>query len=322
MKPVIGITVGDPAGIGPEVALKALSNLKEKSDFLPLLIGDLPVLKKNSSLLSLPLHFEIIETGVIKGDFPVGEPDRLCGKAAYSYIKKGVNLLKEGKIAALVTAPVNKEGINLAGYRFSGHTEVLARAFKVKNFGMVLASNSLRVLLVTTHLPLKEVPTAITKEAILKKILLGNKFLKEDMEIRKPKIGLCGLNPHSGEGGVLGDEEEKIISPAIKEARKKGIECSGPFPSDTLFFSQKRTKEFDLILAMYHDQGLIPLKTLYFERLVNITIGLSVIRTSPGHGTGYDIAYQKKADSRSMEEAILWALYLSKKRRKGEWKKD
>ena len=314
MKPVIGITLGDPAGIGTEVTLKALSNLKKKrTDFLPLLIGDLPVLKKNSSLLSLPFHFKIFETGIIKGDFPVCHPDRLCGKAAYSYIKKGITLLKEKKIDALVTAPVNKESINLAGYRFTGHTGLLARAFNVKNFGMVLASDSMRVLLVTTHIPLKEVAKAITKETILKKILLGNKFLKESLGIRKPKIGICGLNPHAGEGGVLGDEEKKIISPAIKEARKKGVECFGPFPSDSLFFRQERTKEFDLILAMFHDQGLIPLKTLYFERVVNITIGLPAIRTSPGHGTGYDIAYQNKANSTSMEEAISLAILLSKK---------
>ncbi len=319
--------MGDPAGIGPEVILKALSDSSIKKNIVPILIGEDFIFEKAKEIISFPPSFNVISKieeavfkekqinilslgEVKKNDFVVGKVSRVCGKAAIAYVRKSFSLVKNKRIDALVTAPINKEAAGLSGFLYPGHTEFLAALSKRKNVGMVLAAKELKVLLVTTHLALRDLSTALTKEKILEKIKLGYHFLKDDLKVKNPRIGVCGLNPHSGEAGAFGDEEERVIKPAIAAARKAGINCVGPISSDVIFYQVVKKKKYDLVVAMYHDQGLIPLKTLYFKEAVNITIGLPIIRTSPDHGTAFDIAYQGKADSTSMKEAIRYAARL------------
>ncbi len=210
---------------------------------------------------------------------------------------------KKGQLNAIVTLPINKEAIKLAGFNFPGHTEYLAYSFQVKNFAMMLANQKLKVVLLTTHLPLKEVPEKVKKEAVLEKLLLIKRALPSS------RIAVCGLNPHAGEGGLFGREEVEEISPAVEEARSLGIKVFGPFPADTLFGRALRG-EFDVVLAMYHDQGLIPVKLTGFGKSVNVTLGLPVVRTSVDHGTAYDIAGKGIADTGSFREAVKLALEL------------
>ena len=316
-KPIIGITMGDVAGIGPEVILKALADKKIRKDITPLIIGEDFVFEKVKKMIDSPLRkIDILNLGEIKEtDFEVGKVNKSCGKAAIAYVKKAFFLAKNKKIDAFVTAPINKEAVKQSGFPYPGHTEFLAALSKRKRFGMLLAANGLKVLLVTTHLALRDVSAALTKEKILEKIKLGYYFLKDNLKLKNPRIAVCGLNPHNGENGAFGDEEEKVIKPAVTAAREFGINCFGPISSDAVFYQIVKQKKYDLIVAMYHDQGLIPLKTLYFEKAVNITIGLPVIRTSPDHGTAFDIAGQGKADPTSMKEAIRYAARLVSARR-------
>jgi len=327
-KPIIGITMGDPAGIGPEVALKALADLKIRKNIVPLLIGEDFIFEKVKKIIHFPLPIrsidEIEEAGLKKNqinllnsgeigkrEFVSGKVNKACGKASIAYVRKAFFLAKNKKIDAMVTAPINKEAVKLSGFPYPGHTEFLAAlCSKRKKAGMVLAAKDLKVLLVTTHLALQKVPVVLSREKVLEKIRLGYHFLKDDLKIKAPRIGVCGLNPHNGEAGIFGDEEKRIIKPAIAAAGKDGINCIGPVSSDVIFHQAVQQKKYDLVVAMYHDQGLIPLKTLYFREGVNITIGLPIIRTSPDHGTAFDIAYQGKADSTSMKEAIKYAARL------------
>ncbi len=316
-KPIIGITMGDVAGIGPEVILKALADKKIRKDMTPLIIGEDFVFEKVKKMIDSPLRkIDLLNLEEIKEtDFEVGKINKSCGKAAIAYVKKAFFLAKNKKIDAFVTAPINKEAVKQSGFPYPGHTEFLAALSKRKRFGMLLAANGLKVLLVTTHLALRDVSDALTKEKILEKIKLGYYFLKDNLNLKNPRIAVCGLNPHNGENGVFGDEEQKVIKPAVTAAREFGINCFGPISSDSVFYQTVKQKKYDLIVAMYHDQGLIPLKTFYFEKAVNITIGLPVIRTSPDHGTAFDIAGQGKADPTSMKEAIRYAARLVSARR-------
>ena len=311
-KPIIGITMGDAAGIGPEVILKALADTEIRKGITPLIIGEDFVFEKVKKMIDSPLRkINILNLEEIReDDFEVGKVNKSCGKAAIAYVKKAFFLAKNKKIDAFVTAPINKEAVKLSGFPYPGHTEFLAALSKRKRFGMLLAANGLKVLLVTTHLALRDVSAALTKEKILEKIKLGYYFLKDNLKFKNPRIAVCGLNPHNGENGRFGDEEEKIIKPAVIAARKFGINCFGPVVPDAVFYQTVKQKKYNLVVAMYHDQGLIPLKTLYFREGVNITIGLPIIRTSPDHGTAFDIAYQGKADSTSMKEAIKYAAKL------------
>ncbi len=319
--------MGDPAGIGPEVILKALAEASIRKSIAPLLIGEDFIFERVKKIVGFPFHFhpinkieeaifkegqiDILNLGEMReNNFVVGKVSRVCGKAAIAYVKKAFFLAKNKRIGALVTAPINKEAVSLSNFPYPGHTEFLAALTKRKRVGMVLAAKELKVLLVTTHLALRDISAALTEEKILEKIKLGYHFLKDDLKLKNPRIGLCGLNPHNGEAGIFGDEEERVIKPAIAAARRAGINCIGPVPSDIIFYQATKQKKYDLVIAMYHDQGLIPLKTLYFEEAVNITIGLPIIRTSPDHGTAFDIAYQGKADSTSMKEAIRYAARL------------
>ncbi|HLF18529.1 MAG TPA: 4-hydroxythreonine-4-phosphate dehydrogenase PdxA [Candidatus Omnitrophota bacterium] len=306
----LGITLGDPSGIGAEITAKALRDPSVAKLANYKLIGDGVIFRKfglketaRCRLIDLKnfSSFNKIKQGV----------DRRNGLAAWSYLKKAVQLLKSGQIQALVTAPVSKEAIALSHPHFLGHTEFLAQHFCAKGVEMMFVHKSLHVVLVTRHIPIKKVPRAITPQKVLATIELADKTLKNLFNIKRPRIAVSGLNPHAGESGLLGQEERTSIIPAVKKARLKKIRAWGPFAADTLFTSVNR-KKYDAFIAMYHDQGLTPAKTLFFDTLVNVSIGLPFIRTSPDHGTAFDIAGKNRADPSSMKEAIKLAVRLSR----------
>ncbi len=331
MTPVLLISMGDPAGIGPEVILKALYKLRgeiQNKAFLPVIVGDLGILKLTAKTLKLPVEFEEIsfledlrETEALKvinlsdlsQRIKPGYPSSEGGKAAFEYVVHAATLILQGKAHALVTAPLSKAAVALSGRPFVGHTELLAELSGTKDFAMMFVGKKLKVSLVTTHIPYKEVPRALRVEEVFKKALLTKRALEDLFGIINPKLALCGLNPHAGEEGQMGKEEIKILLPAVRKAVEEGINLQGPFPSDSLFFWAYKGK-WDAVIALYHDQGLIPFKIHHFHKGVNLTIGLPFIRTSPDHGTAYDIAGKRKADPRSMIEAIKLATYLAKRK--------
>lgn len=311
MKPIIGITLGDIAGIGPEVVFKALSEILILRECRPVVIGDIAGIRRQVSGIRViekvgKAEFEegivnFLDMGNDLGEFKVGQVNRVTGAAAVSYIKRAVDLALKGEIEAIVTAPISKEAINLAGYKYPGHSELLAELTETCDFAMMLASPVLRVVLVTTHLPLSKVSSSLSQERIVTVIRLTNKALNQ-LGVSKPKIAVAGLNPHAGEGGIFGREEEEIIAPSVRVAKKEGLNVDGPYPPDTVF-----RLTCDAVVVMYHDQGLIPIKLLAFEEAVNVTLGLPIIRTSPDHGTGFDIAGKNLANPASMIEAIRLA---------------
>ncbi|TAN41520.1 MAG: 4-hydroxythreonine-4-phosphate dehydrogenase PdxA [Nitrospirae bacterium] len=305
-KKKIAITLGDPAGIGAEVVLKSLLSEEVCGICKPVLVGDTALLNTAAKLLSVSLDkfpIEIVETGAINSEiFLKNKPSAEGGKAAVSYIKKAVELALSNKADAIVTAPITKESLKMAGYSWPGHTEMLAELTNTKDYAMMLCGGPLNVVLVTIHTAIKNVPLLITKDSVLKTIMLAQKACGM-MGIKEPKIAVAGLNPHAGESGMFGDEEQNAIIPAVEEAQKQGVPVSGPYPPDTLFHKAYK-KEFDIVVCMYHDQGLIPLKMIAFDRGVNVTVGLPFVRTSPDHGTAYDIAWKGIASPSSMIEAI------------------
>lgn len=322
MKKIIGITIGDPAGIGPEIFLKGYEKIKEIKGAVSLVIGDLKVIERNIENLGVNIKIKrikekkeieekflnVFSPEIIKEKkFPIGVENKICGKASFEYVIEGINLWKKGIIDALVTLPISKKAWNLAGYNYSGHTELIAEKLNEKKYAMMMIAEKYRVLLITTHIPLKKIFQILTENLIVEKVEVGYEFLKK-LNIEKPKIGISGLNPHAGEDGFLGREEKEIIIPSMEKLKKKGIECYGPFPADTIF-----RKNFDLIIAIYHDQALIPLKTFFFEKLINYTAGIKLIRASPGHGTGFDIAYQNKANPESFICAYNFVFTLLEK---------
>lgn len=320
--------MGDPAGIGAEVVLKSLNQKSIRSKCRPVVIGDFSYLKllikkfafpfkvtavnkvqeiKSLSLNAIPvLDLKILDDEKIK----FGICSARYGKASYEYIAEGIKLASSNSIDALVTAPINKESFHKAGVPYTGHTEMLAKMTKTTKFAMMLAGDKLRVVLVTRHIPLKDVAKKLTREKILTAVGLAESYGKF-FNIPNPKIAVCGLNPHAGEGGTMGKEEKRTIMPAIKKAKKSGINVCGPYASDTIFYKAVQG-QYDFVIAMYHDQGLIPLKTLYFDEGVNVTLGIPFIRTSPDHGTAYDIAGKNIASSESMEKAIQLAIRMSR----------
>ena len=305
---VIGITLGDPSGIGPEVTAKALSSisLRRRGHFI--VIGDKQVFqkywKKNFSSI------DFCDLNLLRpNDCPPGKPNLKGAKASVEYLRTAIHLLKNKSIDSLVTAPICKETVSSIIKDFRGHTEYLAQAFGTKRVGMLFVADNLRTIIATRHIPIKNVPQEITKKSVLESIVLTDDALKKSFGIRRPKIAVCGLNPHAGEGGLLGREEITTIIPAIRSARAKGINVTEALSADTIFIKSNSDK-FDAIVAMYHDQGLAPMKGLYFDKLVNLTIGLPFIRTSPAHGTAFDIAGKNKANFSSMSEAIRLAATL------------
>lgn len=312
--PILGITLGDVCGVGPEITIKALNRPEIYQFCKPVVIGDYGALEKAAYVLNseVPKDLDVISvTHLDKSNLVYGKPTKEVGKAAIAYIKKAVELAKEKEIDGIVTCPVNKAVINKAGIPFSGHTELLAKLTNTKRYAMLLSGDKFNVVLVTIHVPLKDVPKLITVEKILNVIYLTHQFFKEKMGISNPKLAVAGLNPHAGEGGLIGKEEEEIIAPAVKEAKNKGFNVEGPLPSDTVFYFAREGK-YHVVICMYHDQCLIPFKLLHFRDGVNITMGLPIIRTSVDHGTAYNIAGKGIADPSSLIAAIKMAARVAK----------
>ncbi|MFT7538098.1 MAG: 4-hydroxythreonine-4-phosphate dehydrogenase [Lysobacterales bacterium] len=300
----IGITLGDPAGIGAEVVAKALAKRATGINANFTIIGN-QLLFDRYFKKSKNITFKSLSSRKHKA----GKSTKYSGQESIEYLDQAIRLLKDKKIDRLVTAPICKEAICLTQPKFTGHTEYLADAFKSRNVGMFFVAPKLRVQIATRHIPLKDVPNALTQKLIQDNLNLMASTLKDLYGIKCPTIAVCGLNPHAGESGIIGDDEIKTIIPAINKVKGKGYKVLGPLPADTLFQTSK-FDTFDAVLAMYHDQGLIPIKTLYFDELVNLTIGLPIIRTSPAHGTAFDIAGKDKANPASMNAAIKLAIGL------------
>jgi 4-hydroxythreonine-4-phosphate dehydrogenase len=319
----IAITMGDPGGVGPEVIVKALASSEIRRHCAPIVIGDALVMEEAIELLKIPLKLrtikspkesrqaensiDLIDMGMIK-ELPKNRPTVEGGSACMGYIKKAVELALNRQVDGIVTAPISKEALKMVGVKWPGHTEMLADLTGTKDYAMMLAGGPLKVILVTIHTALRNVPDLITRQRVLKTIRLAKKAC-DMLKIRNPRIAVAGLNPHAGEAGIFGDEEDKKIVPAMAKAREEGIPVSGPYPPDTIFHKAYKG-EVDIIVCMYHDQGLIPLKMIAFDRGVNVTIGLPFVRTSPDHGTAYDIAWKGIADPSSMIEAIKLAAKL------------
>jgi len=328
-RPLLAVTMGDAAGIGPEVIVKALASPVVWRACRPIVIGSVPVLQQetrrlSSSLTVTPLQEDhgwgpVIRRGRIPvfdplktplGRVRAGQPAKGPGTASVEFIKTAVQWAETGCVSGMVTAPINKESLHLAGYPFPGHTELLAALTGTKQVGMMLLGGPLKILFVTTHLALRDVPDTLTTPRVFQAIRLAHRAMKDHFRIPKPRIGVAALNPHAGEHGLFGLEEQDCIAPAVRLARRARIQASVPLPADTLFGAAVRGA-YDVVVAMYHDQGLIPLKTVAFGHCVNLTVGLPIIRTSVDHGTAYDIVGKGKADPQSLVEAIKLASRLS-----------
>lgn len=325
----IGITHGDINGVSYEIMIKTLSNQRILDFCTPIIYGSPKVLayyrKAFNSHNPNPVlinsikevnHRKMYIINCISDNVKVemGKSTTEAGTYAIQALEKAMEDLKFGELDAIVTAPVNKTNLQAAGFKYAGHTEFLAKEFNAKEHLMLLISEQLRVGVVTGHIPIADVPKTITKELILNKLKVLNNSLINDFAIQKPKIAVLGLNPHSGDNGVIGNEEIETIIPAIEEAKNEGIIAIGPYPTDG-FFGSFEFKKFDAVLAMYHDQGLTSFKVLAFEEGVNYTAGLPIIRTSPAHGTAYEIAGQNAASQLSFRNAIYSAIDIYKNRK-------
>ena len=322
----IGITMGDPAGVGPEVVMKALAHPATYETARPVVIGDARRLERAAAIAGLTLsvrpvaepeqaRFEhgtvdCIDLGLVPADLPFGKRSAAAGEAAYRYIERAVTLASERRIDAICTAPLNKEALNAAGHRYPGHTELLAELTGTREVSLMLLAPKLRVIHVTTHIGLLDAIEKIDAGLVERTIQRGRDLLVR-AGIGDPRIAVCGINPHAGEGGLFGrGEEEAKIVPAIEACTARAWRVEGPLPADTLFFRALRG-DFDLVVAMYHDQGHGPVKAVAFDLGVNVTAGLPVVRTSVDHGTAFDIAGTGKADERSMLEALRQAALLA-----------
>jgi len=320
LRPIVGITMGDPVGIGPEIVFLALGSPSLYNVCRPLVLGDLQILQTAKKTTGSTVRLESVDDpdsgGYANGCIDVlnlsnldpdkiawGKPTVLSGRAMVDYITAGIDMATCGQIAAVVTCPINKKAMQKAGFSYHGHTELLAERTQSHDFAMMLAGSKLRVVLVTIHTALKNVPAILSGEIILQKIRLTGRSLYTRFGIEHPRIAVAALNPHAGEEGLFGDEEETIIRPAIELARTEGFDVSGPFPPDTIFY-QTIKGHYDAVVCMYHDQGLIPFKMIHFTDGVNTTLGLPIIRTSVDHGTAYEIAGSGKADPGSLIAAI------------------
>jgi 4-hydroxythreonine-4-phosphate dehydrogenase len=328
-KPRIGITIGDYNGVGPEVVLKALADNRILNLITPVVYGSGRVVSYYKKLLGIedlnytqvrnkgqyaPKSINVINCwGDEAFEIAPGKASKESGKAAYLALKQAATELKEGLIDAIVTAPIDKHTIHSDEFPFKGHTEFLTEFFEAQDSLMFMVSDKVRVGLVTEHIPVKQIPTSLTREKIEAKLKVMDQSLRKDFGIIKPKIAVLGLNPHAGDNGLLGDEEDQIIRPVVAEQKNKGRLVHGPFPADG-FFASGNYSRYDGILAMYHDQGLVAFKCISFGEGVNFTAGLPVIRTSPDHGTGYAIAGKNQAHEGSLREAIYQAVEIFKQR--------
>lgn len=323
--------MGDPAGIGPEVIAKALAGTALRRLCRPIVIGSVPVMEQ--TFKSLKLKFKVVriqghdpkpprvsDVAVLDpleqplGKFTPGVAAAETGAASVTFIKKGVELAQIGCIDGIVTGPINKEAINMAGCHYPGHTELLADLTQAKESGMMIVGGPLRIMFVTTHVAIKDLASLLTQAKIEKSIRLAHLALTQLYGIKQPKIGVAALNPHAGEHGLFGNEEARVILPAARAAQAQGILASDPLPADTLF-GKAAKGQYDGIVAMYHDQGLIPLKLVAFGTCVNLTVGLPIIRTSVDHGTAFDIVGKGIADPGSLLEAVKLAAKLAVRRR-------
>ena len=307
MKPTVAITMGDPVGVGPEIVLKALGSRRVRRVANPVVIGDEALLTSLAGRLKLkaPAKGTVVSlSGLDPRALKPGRPTLKTSRAMIGYVEEAVAMALEGRVQAVVTAPIGKESARKAGFAFPGHTEFIAHLTGAKDFAMMLGGKNLKVVLVTIHEPLKRVPGLVTGPLVYKTIRVTDRAFRRYFGFKRPRIAVAGLNPHAGEGGAFGDEEKRAIAPAVKKARKAGINAVGPIAPDTVFYRAVRKGEFDCVVCMYHDQGLGPLKLLHFEDGVNVTLGLPIIRTSPDHGTAYDIAWTGKASPESMIAAI------------------
>ena len=309
-KPLIGITMGDPNGIGPEVILKSVQSEQVLSICEPVIYGSHAVFRKAEAEFEISLKCRIDDKGRF-GDLIVneGSVDKKAGESSLFYIEEAVKDAIDKKIDAVVTAPISKESTHQAGSVYPGHTEMLKDLTGAGKAVMLFEGGPFKVALVTIHTAISEVPVLITRRTVLDTLRVCNTDLEEKYGIKSPSIAVCGLNPHAGEAGAFGKEEIEEIIPAIKEAVSDGMNVSGPYPADTLFYNANKG-EFDLVIAMYHDQGLIPFKMLAFDTGVNVSLGLPIVRTSPDHGTAFDIAWKGDANPGSMIEAIKAAVRL------------
>ena len=325
MKPIIAITVGDYNGIGPEVSLKAIATPLVRRLCTPVLVGPSGIFERVASRLALRMRFlpfastgpgggRIVQILEPAGGTPVRfSPGRLsadAGAAAGAAIRTSIRLVLAGEARALVTAPVSKHALHLAGINAPGQTELLQRLTHSPHVAMMLVSGSLRVGLVTIHTPLRKVPRELTDALLRERITVIHRALRTDWRIRSPRLAVLALNPHAGEGGDLGNEEQRVIIPVIAALREEGLRLEGPFPADA-FFARYEPGSYDAVVAMYHDQGLIPVKMSARGKAVNVSVGLPLVRTSPDHGTAFDIAGRSIADPASMIEAIRTAVSLS-----------
>jgi 4-hydroxythreonine-4-phosphate dehydrogenase len=333
-RPIVAITMGDPAGIGPEVAAKALMGHDVVAQCRPLLVGDANVMQKAVDLLGAPLtlrpiaemaaaRFEPDACDVLDLDnvnlatLRVGVATASAGRASVDYVKRATELALQGRVDAMATGPINKAALRAAGVPYIGHTELLTaligEGLTKEDVTTMLATPGLRVVHVTRHIPLAEVAAQITQERVLNTISVTHRGL-EQMGVAQPRLAVAALNPHGGDEGLIGREEIEQIGPAVEAAGAEGIDARGPIPADSVFF-RALEGEFDGVVAMYHDQGHIPIKTHDFARSVTVTLGLPIVRTSVDHGTAFDIAWRGQADETSMLEAIRLAARLAQRRR-------
>lgn len=324
MRPLL-ITMGDPTGIGPELILQALrDNLYDQLRHPLRVIGDIGVLaraaesleveprihRQDDSLATISLrdqNLSVVSCSQLDGtSLQSGQPDSACGKAMARYVEFAIAECRTEKAAGIVTCPINKAAINAAGFHFPGHTELLAERCGVDKVVMMLAGEKLKVCLVTTHLPLRDIAAGLTQREIIETVRITDRALREHFAIHHPRLAVLALNPHAGEGGLFGDEEQQIITPAIHAVQAQGIAASGPHSADTLFHFAAQG-HYDAVICMYHDQGLIPLKLLHFDDAVNVTLGLPIIRTSVDHGTAYDLVGTGQANTASLVAALKMA---------------
>ncbi|MFZ5453511.1 MAG: 4-hydroxythreonine-4-phosphate dehydrogenase PdxA [Thermodesulfobacteriota bacterium] len=330
-RPLLALTMGDPVGVGPEIMVLALTTPQIYQVCRPLIIGDLPALARARENLAPELKIQVVEgpgagryepgtldllarSHLIPDDLAYGRPTPAGGAAMVSYILTAIDLVMQEEVAGMVTGPISKIAMKLSGYDYPGHTELLAERTGGGEVGMMLAGGEFRVVLATIHCALATVPERITTDGLLRLLRLTSRALQRDFGLASPYLGVAALNPHAGEAGMFGREEEEIIAPAVRQAQAEGLRVAGPFPADTLFWRHSQG-EFAAIICMYHDQGLIPLKLLHFMDAVNVTLGLPIIRTSVDHGTAYDLAGTGQAHPGSLKAAIRMAAEMAGRRK-------
>ena len=323
--PPVAVTLGDPAGVGPEIIVKTFAEPEFARDNRAVVVGDARILERAVELLELDLRVNVVESpgkglfepgtvdlvpvGELPEDLPFGELDARAGAAAFEYVRRAIELALNGEVAAICTAPLNKEAMHLGGYKYPGHTEILADLTGTKDYAMMLVADDLKVIHVSTHISLKEAIERVEPEREGIVIHLAQSAL-EKLGITEPRIAVAGLNPHAGENGLFGNEDAEKIRPAVERAREEGIEVSGPWAPDTVF-GRAMKGDFDIVVVQYHDQGHVPIKLLGFESGVNVTVGLPFFRTSVDHGTAFDIAGTGKADHTSLRTALDLARELA-----------